>query len=140
MEITSTAPVFTWSSYISAIVFLLFMLLCLYFLLYFVKKYSKKGMFLQKTSFNSEDLKIENKLYLDNKKCLYVIKYLDKYVLLGATDQSINVLSEDYIFVHKDKEVDKEQNKEQNPEQNKYNNNENNARQEFEESIQEASK
>ena len=101
-------------------------------------------MFLQKTSFNSEDLKIENKLYLDNKKCLYVIKYLDKYVLLGATDQSINVLSEDYIFVHKDKEVDKEQNKEQNkeqsPEQNKYNNNENNARQEFEESIQEVGK
>ncbi len=50
------------------------------------------------SSFSRQDLKVEAQLPLAPKKTLYVVKYLNKRLLIGSTDSSLTLLSEDYII------------------------------------------
>ncbi len=84
--------------YLTGIGVLLFMLFMLYFILWGLKKYGKGKFIPFASSINREDLKVEARVPLDAKKTLYVIKYLNKRLLIGGTDSSLSLLSEDYIF------------------------------------------
>ncbi len=84
--------------YLSGIGVLLFMLFALYFVLWAMKKYGKGKFIPFVTTFNREDLKVEARVPLDGKKTLYVVKYLNKRLLIGGADSSLTLLSEDYYF------------------------------------------
>lgn len=91
------ALTFSWGSYASSIGIILFMLFMLYAVLWLLRKYGK-GRFITTSEFRREDLHVEAQLPLGPKKHLYVVKYMNRRLLLGAADSSLTLLSEDYII------------------------------------------
>ncbi len=95
---SSEGSVFTWGGYFQSIALMFFMLFLLYSILWFMKK-KGKGTFLPLPSkFTRNDLRVEAQLPLAHKKTLYVVKYLNKRLLIGASENSINLITEDFIF------------------------------------------
>ncbi len=101
---TDESDPFSWGSYMSSLGLIMLMLFFLYAILWFMRKYGK-GNFVPKTSnFTRSDLRLEAQLPLGSKKTLYVVKYLNKRLLIGASDTSVTLLSEDYVFPNEEAE------------------------------------
>ncbi len=84
--------------YFSGIGILLFMLFGLYFILWTMRKYGKGKFIPLASSITRDELRVEARLPLDVKKTLYVVKYKDKHLLIGGTEQSLSLLSSDNCF------------------------------------------
>ena len=80
---------FSWSGYLQAIGFLFLIIALLFFALWYLKR--KGGI---KLLTGHGDLFIESRLALGPKKSLFVVRFLNKRLLLGVTDQQITTLAE----------------------------------------------
>ncbi len=89
-------------NYLSGIGLVVVMLGFLYALLWFLRKYGKGNFLPMASKISRNDLRLEAQLPLGPKKTLYVVRYFDKRILLGATDSQITHLSEDYILDEND--------------------------------------
>ena len=78
----------SWSGYFQALAVVCFVLALLWALLWFVKRHGKGG-FLG----GSSALRIESRLDLGPKKWIMVIRYMDRRVLVGLTDENISLLA-----------------------------------------------
>jgi flagellar biosynthetic protein FliO len=80
---------FSWGSYFQALAFLFLIVAILFAALWFLKR--KGGL---KVLTRQGDLAVENRLALGPKKSLLVVRFLNKRLLLGVTDQQITMLTE----------------------------------------------
>ena len=80
---------FSWGSYFQALAFLFLIVAILFATLWFLKR--KGGL---KLLTRQGDLTVENRLLLGPKKSLLVVRFLNKRLLLGVTDQQITMLTE----------------------------------------------
>lgn len=83
---------FSWSGYFEALAILCFVLALLWALLWLIKRRGNGGFF----SSSTPSMRIESRLALGPKKWLMVVRYLDRRLVLGVTDKSINLLTELY--------------------------------------------
>ncbi|CAK7042309.1 MAG: hypothetical protein DELT_02878 [Desulfovibrio sp.] len=79
----------SWASYFQALAILFLIVALLAVLLWFLKR--KGGI---KLLTKQGDLALESRLSLGPKKSLVVVRFLNKKVLLGVTDQQITMLTE----------------------------------------------
>lgn len=82
--------VFSWGGYFQAIALLFLFIGLLWLGLWFLKR--RGGI--QKLGILTRDLTVENRLALGPKKTLVVVRFLNKRMLLGVTDQRITLLTE----------------------------------------------
>lgn len=80
---------FSWSGYFEALAILCFALALLWAVLWLVKRHGRGG-FLG----NTAGMRVENRLALGPKKWIIVVRYLDRRLVLGLTDQKISLLTE----------------------------------------------
>ena len=79
----------TWGSYFQALAILFLIVALLFIALWFLKR--RGGI---KLLTRQGDLSLESRLTLGPKKSLVVVRFLNKRVLLGVTDQQITMLTE----------------------------------------------
>lgn len=84
-----TGSLVTWGSYFQALAVLFFIVALLFVALWFLKR---KGGLTVLT--RQGDLLLESRMALGPKKSLVVVRFLNKRVLLGVTDQQITMLTE----------------------------------------------
>ena len=80
----------SWSGYFEALAILCFALALLWVLLWLVKRHGKVGFL----SGASPTLRIESRLALGPKKWVIVVRYMDRRLVLGLTDERISLLTE----------------------------------------------
>lgn len=78
----------SWSSYFQALAILCLIIACLWAVLWYLKR--RGGL----KVLGLGDLVVENRLPLGPKKNLMVVRFLNKRLLLGVTDQQITLLTE----------------------------------------------
>ena len=79
----------SWSGYFEALAILCFALALLWALLWLVKRHGR-GAFLG----NTAGMRVESRLALGPKKWVIVVRYLDRRLVLGLTDENISLLTE----------------------------------------------
>ena len=84
-----TDQMFSWAGYFQAIGVLFFIIALLWLALWYLKR--KGGLRLLGVN---NDLRVENRVPLGSKKSLLVVRFLNKRLLLGVTDQRITLLTE----------------------------------------------
>ena len=84
-----TDTLFSWGGYFQALAVLFLIVAALWAALWYVKR---KGGF--KILTMQGDLTLESRMALGPKKSLIVVRFLNKRVLLGVTDQQITMLTE----------------------------------------------
>ncbi|MBQ9406462.1 MAG: flagellar biosynthetic protein FliO [Desulfovibrio sp.] len=91
----AVAPVFTWSGYIQAlgVLFVLVALFCL--CLWLVRRFGHFRFLPRPGSLPRDALLLEAQLPLGPRKGLMVVRFLNKRLLLGITEQRITLLSEE---------------------------------------------
>ncbi len=114
----SVSP-FSWGGYFEAIGLVFLMLFVMYAFLLFLKKKGKGTFLPMPSNFSRADLRVEAQLQLAPKKTLYVVKYLNKRLLIGSSDQNLSLLTEDFVFEDEDENVKTDENKELSAEKNK---------------------
>jgi flagellar protein FliO/FliZ len=82
--------VFSWSGYFQALAILFLVIALLWAGVWFLKK--RGGI--QKLGILTKDLRVESRMALGPKKALIVVRFLNKRLLLGVTDQQITLLTE----------------------------------------------
>lgn len=94
-ETESTLPpaTFSWGTYFQAIGILLLMLLGLWFALKFVKRVKPSSF--SSSTFSKNNFYIEGQIAISQNKGVYVVRFLNKRLVLGVTDQQINLLLEE---------------------------------------------
>ncbi len=80
----------SWSSYFEALAILCFALALLWAILWMIKRHGKPGLF----SGSASAMRIESRLALGPKKWIIVVRYLDRRLVLGLTDDNISLLTE----------------------------------------------
>jgi flagellar protein FliO/FliZ len=80
----------SWSSYFEALGILFLILAALWALLWFLKKRGG-GIFAGPAPL----MRLESRLALGPKKWLYVVRYMDRRLMLGVSDKSITLLADD---------------------------------------------
>ena len=90
----SAAPIFTWGGYFQALGFMCLLLALLWFGVWAARR-SGKFNFLPKPGALARDaLLMEAQLPLGHKRGLVVVRFLNKHLLLGVTDQQITLIKE----------------------------------------------
>ncbi len=84
---------FSWGTYFQAIGILLLMLLGLWFALKFVKRVKPSSF--SSSTFSKNNFFIEGQIAISPNKGVYVVRFLNKRLVLGVTDQQINLLLEE---------------------------------------------
>lgn len=85
----SSDTVFSWGGYFQALAFLFFIVAALFAALWYLKQKGGLGLLTR-----HGDLVIESRLPMGPKKFLVVVRFLNKKLLLGVTDQRITMLME----------------------------------------------
>ncbi len=91
---TMTPGTFSWEGYFTAIGSLLILLALLWALVWVLRKSGKFNFIPRPGAFPRDGLRIESQLPLGPRKGLVVVRYLDKRLLLGVTEQQITLLQE----------------------------------------------
>lgn len=81
---------FSWSGYFEALAILCFVLALVWALLWLLKRRGGSGIFASSTP----GMRLESRLALGPKKWLMVVRYQDRRLVLGVTDDRINLLAE----------------------------------------------
>lgn len=87
-------PSFSWGSYFQALSLLFFILALLWMAVYFVRKHGKFRFMPSPGDFPRDGLQVEAQLPIGPRKGLVVVRFLNKRLLLGVTEQQITMLSE----------------------------------------------
>ena len=85
---------FTWGGYFQAIAVLLLLLALLWAAVWLARKYGKFNFMPQPGAFPRDSLRVEAQVPLGPRKGLVVVRFLNKRILLGVTDQQITYLTE----------------------------------------------
>ncbi len=85
---------FTWGGYFQSIGVLLLLLAFLWFAMWLLRKYGRFNFIPKLGAFPSDGLRLEAQLPLGPRKGLAVVRFLDKRILLGITEQQITLLQE----------------------------------------------
>ncbi len=85
---------FSWAGYFTAIGSLLILLALLWGLVWALRKYGKFNFIPRPGTFPRDGLRIESQLPLGPRKGLVVVRFLDKRLLLGVTENNITLLQE----------------------------------------------
>ncbi len=85
---------FSWGGYFQSIGILLFLLAALWLLVWFIRKYGRFNFIPRPGDFPHGGLRLEAQLPLGPKKGLAVVRFLDKRLLVGITEQQITLLQE----------------------------------------------
>lgn len=91
----AAVPAFSWSGYIQAVGVLFLLVGLLWLALWAVRRHG--GLFRAVPSaggFSRDDLRLEAQLPIGPRKGLMVVRFLNKRLLLGVTDQQITLLTE----------------------------------------------
>ncbi|MCL1940239.1 MAG: flagellar biosynthetic protein FliO [Desulfovibrionaceae bacterium] len=91
----------SWRGYFEALAILCFLLFGFFSLLWLLKRFSRGGL---RFGAAGPDLRIESRLALGPKKWVMAVRYLDKRLLLGVTEQNITLLAEMPLPADPDKE------------------------------------
>ncbi len=86
---------FAWGAYFQAIGILIALLVLFWFVLRLIRKVGAGRFLPANTGFTRRDLRLEAQLPLGRNRSLYVVRYLDKRLLLGVTEQRITLLDTD---------------------------------------------
>ncbi len=87
-----------WQNYLSAIGILFALLGVLYMGLWFMRKLGYGSAVVTSSQFSRSNLRVEAQLPLGNRRQAYVVRYMNKRLLLGVTDSNISLLSEEYLL------------------------------------------
>ncbi len=87
-----------WQSYISAISIIFALLAVLYGGLWLMRKLGYGSAVVTSAQFSKNNLRVEAQLSLGGKRQLYLVRYMNKRLLLGTTDASISLISEEYML------------------------------------------
>lgn len=90
----SEVPVFSWSGYFHAIALLCLLLALLWIAVWAVRRSGKFNFLPNSDTFPKKALQLEVRLPLGPKKNLIVVRFLNKRLLLGVTDQRITLIQE----------------------------------------------
>ncbi len=85
---------FSWGGYFTAIGTLFILLAVLWALVWALRKYGKFNFIPRPGSFPRDGLRLEAQLPMGPRKGLAVVRFLDKRLLLGVTDNQISLLQE----------------------------------------------
>ncbi len=85
---------FTWGGYFQSIGILLLLLAALWLFVWFLRKYARFNFIPRPGDFPSDGLRLEAQLPLGPRKGLAVVRFLNKRLLVGITDQQITLLQE----------------------------------------------
>lgn len=88
------APLFSWGGYFQAIGFMCLLLALLWFAVWVVRRSGKFAFLPMPGALPRDALRMEAQLPLGAKKNLLVVRFLNKRLLLGVTDQRITLLKE----------------------------------------------
>ncbi len=83
---------FTWLGYFQAILVVGVLLIGMWFLLSFLKKTNRFKLLGNKNP--KQELYLENQLVLGPRKAICVVRFLNKRLLIGLSDNNINLLTE----------------------------------------------
>ncbi len=85
-------------NYLSALAIIFALLGVLYGGLWIMRKFGYGSAISNSSSFSKNNLRVEAQLPLGGKRQIYLVRYMNKRLLLGATDSSISLLSEEYML------------------------------------------
>lgn len=85
---------FSWGGYFQAIAVLLLLLALLWGLVWAMRKYGKFNFMPRPGDFPRDELRVEAQVPLGPRKGLVVVRFLNRRLLLGVTDQHITFLTE----------------------------------------------
>jgi flagellar protein FliO/FliZ len=94
----ASVPAFSWGGYIQAVGVLFLLVGLLWLALWAVRRHG--GLFRAVPGaggFSRDDLRLEAQLPIGPRKGLMVVRFLNKRLLLGVTDQQITLLTEQYL-------------------------------------------
>ena len=86
---------FSWSGYLEAVGILFFMLALLWLLVWLVRRFGRFNFLPRPGALPRGALVMEAQMPLGPRKGLMVVRFLDRRLLLGVTDQQITLLSEE---------------------------------------------
>lgn len=84
---------FTWGGYFQAIGILIILLVVLWYVLRLVRRFAG-GTLVPSGALSRQDLRMEAQLAVGPRKGVVVVRFLNKRLLLGVTDQQITLLTE----------------------------------------------
>ena len=94
---------FNWGSYVQAIGILFLLLALLWLLVWLVRRFGKFSFLPRPGSLPRGALSMEAQMPLGPRKGLMVVRFLNKRLLLGITDQQITLLSEEQVSLDSQK-------------------------------------
>lgn len=106
-QATASMPMesaFSWGGYFQAIGVLLLLLVVLWGAVWLVRKYGKFNFLPQPGALPRDALRMEAQLPLGPRRGLVVVRFLNKRLLLGVTDQHITLLQE--AGEHHDRDIE----------------------------------
>lgn len=80
----------SWGSYFEALAVICFVLAVLWAVVWLLKRRSGTGLFAS----TGPSMRVENRLALGPKKWIFVVRCMEKRLVLGVTDKTITLLSE----------------------------------------------
>ena len=98
LPLEGSGDTFTWGAYFQAIGILIALLALFWFVLRLIRKVGSGRFLPTASSFSRRDLGLEAQLPLGRDQSLQVVRYLDKRLLLGVTEQQITLLDSDEII------------------------------------------
>lgn len=96
--IASASPVpdstFTWGGYFQAIGILLLLLMALWYVLRLLRRFGGGRFLPAATTLPRQALRVEAQLPLGQRRGVFVVRFLNKRLVLGVTEQRITLLTE----------------------------------------------
>lgn len=90
-----TESAFSWSGYIQALGVMCLLLAGLWFLVWAMRRYGKFNFLPKPGSLPKGSLQMEAQMPLGPRKGLMVVRFMDRRLLLGVTEQQISLLAEE---------------------------------------------
>lgn len=90
----TAAPVFSWGGYVQAVGVLFFLMACLWLGVWVLRRSGRFSFMPRPGSLPRDALVMEAQLPVGPRKGLMVVRFLNKRLLLGVTDNRITLLSE----------------------------------------------
>ncbi len=90
-------PSFGWGSYWQGLGLMFLLLACLWFLARFLKRHGRFNFIPRQGTLPRDAFFMEAQMPVGPRKCLMVVRFLDKRLLIGVTDQQIALLTEERV-------------------------------------------
>ncbi len=88
---------FSWGGYWQGLGVMFLLLACLWFLARYLKRHGRFNFIPRQGSLPKDAFFMEAQMPVGPRKCLMVVRFLDKRLLIGVTDQQIALLTEERV-------------------------------------------